>query len=36
LLGTASGGFQAARNYKLGALSQDVFLVDVNKDGKLD
>ncbi len=36
LLGTASGGFQAARNYKLGSLSQDVFLVDVNKDGKLD
>ena len=36
LLGTASGGFQAAHNYKLGSLSQDAFLADVNKDGKLD
>jgi len=33
LLGTASRGFQAARNYTLGSLSQDVFPADVNKDG---
>ena len=36
LLGVKGGGFAAARNDKLGSLSNDVFLVDVNKDGKLD
>jgi hypothetical protein len=36
LLGNADGTFQAARNYTLGSLSNDVVLSDVNKDGKLD
>lgn len=36
LLGKADGTFQAARNYTLGSLSNDVFLIDVNNDGKLD
>ena len=33
---TPSGSFQPATNYTLGSLSQDAFLADVNKDGKLD
>jgi hypothetical protein len=36
LLGIKGGGFQSARNYTLGSLSNDAFLVDMNKDGKLD
>jgi hypothetical protein len=36
LLGNANGTFQPARNYKLGSLSNDVVLIDMNKDGKLD
>ncbi len=36
LLGIKGGGFQAARNYTLGALSNNAYLVDMNKDGKLD
>src|ERR1019366_6889300 len=36
LLGKADGTFQAARNYTLGSLSNDVVLIDMNKDGKLD
>jgi FG-GAP-like repeat len=36
LLGNKDGTFQATRNYTLGSLSNDVFLTDVNKDGKLD
>jgi FG-GAP-like repeat len=36
LLGKADGTFQAARNYTLGSLSNDVALIDMNKDGKLD
>ncbi len=36
LLGNKDGTFQAAKNYKLGSLSNDVFLADVNRDGKLD
>jgi len=36
LLGIKGGGFEAARNYKLGSLSNEAFLVDMNKDGKLD
>jgi len=36
LLGNANGTFQAARNYTLGSLSNDVVLADINKDGKLD
>ncbi|HEX5233846.1 MAG TPA: FG-GAP-like repeat-containing protein [Silvibacterium sp.] len=36
LLGTATGGFSSARNLKLGSLSNDAFLADVNGDGKLD
>ncbi len=36
LLGVKSGGFAAARNYTLGSLSNEAFLVDMNKDGKLD
>jgi len=36
LLGVKGGGFAAARNYTMGSLSNDVFLVDVNRDGKLD
>jgi hypothetical protein len=36
LLGKADGTFQSARNYTLGSLSNDVVLIDVNKDGKLD
>ncbi len=35
-LGLKGGGFAAARNYTLGSLSNDVFLIDVNRDGKLD
>ncbi len=36
LLGNKDGTFQSARNYKLGSLSNDAFLADANKDGKLD
>lgn len=36
LLGTSTGGFGPARNLKLGSLSNDAFLADVNGDGKLD
>jgi len=36
LLGTSGGGFQAAKNYTLGSLSNNAFLVDMNGDGKLD
>ena len=36
LLGIKGGGFQAAHNIKLGSLSNDAFLADVNGDGKLD
>ena len=36
LLGIATGGFQPAHNFRLGSLSNDVFLVDMNHDGKLD
>lgn len=36
LLGTTGGGFQAAKNYTLGSLSSVAYLVDMNKDGKLD
>jgi FG-GAP-like repeat len=36
LLGNADGTFQPARNYTLGSLSNDVVLIDINKDGKLD
>ena len=36
LLGIKGGGFEPAHNIKLGALSNDAFLVDVNGDGKLD
>lgn len=36
LLGVKGGGFAAARNATLGSLSNDVFLVDVDEDGKLD
>jgi hypothetical protein len=36
LLGNANGTFQTARNYTLGSLSNDVVLIDMNKDGKLD
>jgi hypothetical protein len=36
LMGNASGSFQPAANHTLGSLSQDAFLADVNKDGKLD
>ena len=36
LLGTTGGGFQAAKNYTLGSLSSVAYLVDMNRDGKLD
>lgn len=36
LLGKPDGTFQPARNYKLGSLSNDVVLADMNHDGKLD
>jgi hypothetical protein len=36
LLGVKGGGFEAARNTTLGALSNQSFLVDMNNDGKLD
>jgi hypothetical protein len=36
LMGTAGGGFAAARNYTLGSLSNVAYLVDMNGDGKLD
>jgi hypothetical protein len=36
LLGIKTGGFQPAHNWRLGSLSNDVFLVDMNHDGKLD
>ena len=36
LLGIKAGGFQPAHNFRLGSLSNDVFLVDMNHDGKLD
>lgn len=36
LLGVKGGGFAAARNYTLGSLSNEVFLADMNRDGKLD
>ena len=36
LLGIKTGGFQPAHNFRLGSLSNDVFLVDMNHDGKLD
>ncbi|MGC1360266.1 MAG: VCBS repeat-containing protein [Silvibacterium sp.] len=36
LLGIKGGGFEPAHNIKLGALSNDAFLVDMNGDGKLD
>jgi len=36
LLGIAAGGFQPAHNLRLGSLSNDAFLVDMNRDGKLD
>jgi hypothetical protein len=36
LLGVKGGGFATACDYTLGSLSNDVFLVDVNRDGKLD
>lgn len=31
-----SGGFAAAKNYTLGSLSNVAYLVDMNRDGKLD
>ncbi len=36
LLGIKGGGFEAARDYTLGSLSNDVVLADMNGDGKLD
>ena len=36
LLGKSDGTFQPAHNYKLGSLSNDVVLADMNHDGKLD
>lgn len=36
LLGNANGTFQPARNYTLGSLSNEVVLIDMNKDGNLD
>ncbi len=36
LLGKSDGTFQRAKNYKMNSLSNDVALMDVNKDGKLD
>ncbi len=36
LLGIKGGTFQAARTYTLGSLSNVAWLVDMNKDGKLD
>lgn len=36
LLGIKTGGFQPSHNLRLGSLSNDVFLVDMNHDGKLD
>jgi hypothetical protein len=36
LLGVSGGGFEPARNLTLGSLSTQVFLVDMNHDGKLD
>ena len=36
LLGLQSGGFAAPLNITLGSLSSEAFLVDMNKDGKLD
>lgn len=36
LMGTAGGGFTAAKNYTLGSLSNVAYLVDMNGDGKLD
>ena len=36
LLGNADGTFKAAHNYTFGSLSNDVSLIDINKDGKLD
>jgi len=36
LLGNANGTFQVAHNFTLGVASSDVFLVDMNRDKKLD
>jgi hypothetical protein len=36
LMGTSGGGFAAAKNYTLGSLSNVAYLVDMNRDGKLD
>jgi FG-GAP-like repeat len=36
LLGIKTGGFQPSHNLRLGSLSNDAFLVDMNHDGKLD
>jgi hypothetical protein len=36
LLGVKGGSFSAVRNYTLGALSNQSFLVDMNNDGNLD
>jgi FG-GAP-like repeat len=36
LLGNADGTFKAAHNYTLGSRSNEVYLVDVNHDGRLD
>jgi hypothetical protein len=36
LLGNTDGTFRAAHNFTLGSLSNDIVLVDMNKDGKLD
>ena len=36
LLGNKDGTFQAAKNFNLGVLTNDVLLADLNNDGKLD
>jgi hypothetical protein len=36
LLGNVDGTFRPARNYIFGSLSNEVFLIDMNNDGKLD
>lgn len=36
LMGTSGGGFAASKNYTLGSLSNVAYLVDMNRDGKLD
>ena len=36
LLGNKDGTFQASRNYTLGSLSSELYLSDLNKDGRLD